>query len=159
MSRQPRRIVAGLDAAGRSCVVSETPLTGQSDIPGIGATNLWTGRLAARADNAAPLAQGLAPFRLEQLAEPAYAMMLAEYAPGLGRDDPHMHFTDTADHFYMLEGEAVLVLESGDVVLRPGDVGVIRGVLHGWRNDGDTPARLVTFVLPATPAATRATAS
>lgn len=146
-----KRYIAGLDAQGKSCLVSETVLTGASDIPGVGAANLWTGRLDGLADNAAPLEQGLAPFRLEQLAEPVYAMMLAEYAPGMGADDPHMHSTDTADHFYMLEGEAVLVLESGDVVLRPGDVGICRGVRHGWRNDGDKVARLVTFVLPAAP--------
>lgn len=146
-----RRYVAGLGPDGKSCVVSATEIATGGDIPGIGATNLWTGRLAAMADNAAPVEAGLAPFRLEQLAEPVYAMMLAEYAPGLGRDDPHMHVTNTADHFYMLEGECVLVLESGEVTLRAGDMGVCRGVMHGWRNDSDGPARLVTFVLPAAP--------
>lgn len=147
---QARRIVAGRDAQGKSCVVSDTPIPTIGDIPGVGVVNLWSGA-AAPVDNAAPLADGLAPFRLEQLAEPRYAMMLAEYAPGMGRDDPHMHFTDTADHFYVIEGEVVLVLESGDVALKAGDVGVCRGVMHGWRNDSAAPARLVTFVLPAAP--------
>ena len=149
---QARRIVAGRDAQGRSCVVSETPIPTTSDIPGIGVINLWSGA-SAPVDNAAPLAEGLAPFRLEQLAEPVYAMMLAEYPPGMGQSDPHMHFTDTADHFYVIEGEVVLVLESGDVLLKAGDVGICRGVLHGWRNDSPAPARLVTFVLPAKAAA------
>jgi quercetin dioxygenase-like cupin family protein len=146
----PRRVVAGLDAQGKSCVVSDAPVDVSARPPGIGVANVWTGRAAA-VDNAAPLAHGLAPFRLEQLAEPVYAMMIAEYAPGLGRDDPHMHFTATADHFYVIEGEVVLVLESGDVVLRAGDIGIVRGVVHGWRNDSDELARLVTFVLPAAP--------
>lgn len=146
----PRRVVAGLDAQGRSCVVSDGPAA-PSGIPGLAIFNIWTGR-AAPVDNGAPLAESTGPFRLEQLAEPVYAMMVAEYAPGLGKDDPGMHYTDTADHFYILEGECVLVLESGDVVLRAGDVGICRGVMHGWRNDSDKPARLVTFVLPALPA-------
>jgi quercetin dioxygenase-like cupin family protein len=146
----PRRVVAGLDAKGKSCVVSDAPVDVSGSPPGLGVANVWTGRLAA-ADNAAPLAEGLAPFRLEQLAEPVYAMMVAEYSPGLGRDDPHMHFTNTADHFYVIEGEVVLVLEAGDVTLRAGDIGVCRGVMHGWRNDSDKTARLVTFVLPAAP--------
>lgn len=146
-----KRYVAGLGADGRSCLVSETGIAFGTDIPGIGVTNLWIGALPGLADNAAPVAGGLAPFRLEQLAEPVYAMMLAEYAPRSGQDDPHMHFTDTADHFYVIEGECVLVLESGDVVLRAGDVGICRGVMHGWRNDSDAPCRLVTFVLPAAP--------
>jgi mannose-6-phosphate isomerase-like protein (cupin superfamily) len=147
MSNTLRRVVAGLDAQGKSCVVSDGPVPG-GDTPGLNVFNLWTGKAMA-VDNAAPLEEGLAPFRLEQLAEPRYAVMYAEYAPGLGRDDPHMHRTDTADHFFVLEGEVVLVLESGDVMMRAGDVGVCRGVMHGWRNDSDRPAKLVTFVLPA----------
>jgi quercetin dioxygenase-like cupin family protein len=146
----PRRIVAGLDANGKSCVVSDGPVDVSGSPPGLGVANVWTGRLA-EADNTAPLVEGLAAFRLEQLAEPVYAMMVAEYAPGLGRDNPHLHFTNTADHFYVIEGEVVLVLESGDVTMKAGDIGVCRGVMHGWRIDSDKVARLVTFVLPAAP--------
>lgn len=152
MTNGPRRVIAGLDAAGRSCVVSDTRVDFAGNPPSMEVANVWTGRFGAedaRADNAAPLAAGLAPFRLEQLAEPGYAMMYVEYGPGLGRDDPHMHFTDTTDHFYVIEGEVVLVLESGDVVLKAGDIGICRGVMHGWRNDSGRVARLVTFVLPA----------
>lgn len=145
----PRRVVAGLDARGKSCVVSDGPVAA-GNMPGLNVFNLWTGK-AAPVDNLAPLAEGTAPFRVEQLAEPVYAMMVAEYAPGLGKDDPGMHYTNTADHFLIIEGECVLVLESGDVLLRAGDVGICRGVMHGWRNDSDKPARLVTFVLPAAP--------
>ena len=97
----PRRVVAGLDAHGKSCVVSDGPVAA-GEIPGLNVFNLWTGKIG-QADNAAPLAEGTAPFRIEQLAEPVYAMMVAEYAPGLGKDDPGMHFTNTADHFYVIE--------------------------------------------------------
>jgi mannose-6-phosphate isomerase-like protein (cupin superfamily) len=146
----PRRVVAGLDANGKSCLVSDGPVDVAGGPPGLGVANVWTGKALA-VDNAAPLAEGTAPFRLEQLAEPVYAMIVAEYAPGLGRDDPHMHFTATADHFYVIEGEVVLVLESGDVPMKAGDIGICRGVMHGWRNDSDKVARLLTFVLPAAP--------
>lgn len=150
MSQAPRRIVAGLDASGRSCVVSDTPIPHVGNPPVIEVTSLWQGRAVA-VDNAAPLEESLAPFRVEQLAEPVYAVMYVEYAPGLGKDDPGMHFTNTADHFYVIEGEVVLVLESGDVVLKKGDIGICRGVMHGWRNDTDRAAKLVTMVLPAQP--------
>ena len=149
-SAAPRRVVAGLDASGKSCVVADGSLGFTGNPPVIEVANVWTGALAP-ADNHAPLEQALVPFRIEQLAEPRYAMMYVEYAPGLGRDDPGMHFTDTADHFFVTEGEVVLVLESGDVVMKAGDIGIIRGVMHGWRNDSDASARLVTFVLPAAP--------
>ena len=147
----PRRVVAALDAQGRSAVVADEAVA----TLGLGSmkiAQLWTGVLDAKADSHAPVESASCSFRFEQLAEPAYAMMLAEYGPGLGRDNAGMHFTNTADHFHVIEGEVVLVLETGDVVLRAGDTGVVRGVTHGWRNDSDTTARIVTFVLPATPA-------
>lgn len=146
----PRRVVAGIGPNGRSCVVSDAPVEGAIEMPTMAIANVWSGTLSARADNSAPLETAFGPFRMEQLAEPAYAMMIADYAPGLGSEDPGMHFTDTTDHFYVIEGEVVLVLEDGEAVLGAGDVGVVRGVVHGWRNDSDRTARVVTFVLPAT---------
>ncbi|HUD27337.1 MAG TPA: cupin domain-containing protein [Novosphingobium sp.] len=148
-STQFRRVVAGLGADGRSRVVSDTAAEALG-LGNITIAQMWTGRLDARADSGAPPEASIAPFRFEQLAEPAYAFMVAEYAPGLGREDPGMHFTDTADHFHVVAGEVVLVLEAEEVVLRAGDSGICRGVVHGWRNDGEVPAKVVTFVLPAT---------
>lgn len=150
MRNPPRRVVAGLGADGRSCVVTDEVLDQETDPAVMSVANIWTGKLAL-ADNAAPLEEGLAPFRMEQLAEPVYAFMHAEYAPGLGKDDPGMHFTNTVDHFFVIEGEVVLVLEADEVVLKEGDAGICRGVVHGWRNDSDKRARLVTMVLPAAP--------
>lgn len=149
MTRAPRRVIAGLDANGKSCVVSEESLP-QPGAEGMAITTVITGPIA-RTSNSAPLAEGFPEFSMSQLTDPVYSMMFATYPPGLGKDDPGMHFTNTADHFYIIEGECVLVLESGDVVMRAGDVGICRGVMHGWRNDSDAPVRLVTFVLPADP--------
>ncbi|MDE8654574.1 cupin domain-containing protein [Novosphingobium album (ex Liu et al. 2023)] len=149
MSHAPRRIVAGLGADGKSRLVADGPVA-TLDLGPMTIAQLWTGALAARADSTSPVERATGPFRFEQMAEPGYAFMIAEYAPGLGRDDPGMHFTETADHFYVIAGEVVLVLEAEEVVLRAGDAGVCRAVVHGWRNDGDAIARLVTFVLPAT---------
>ena len=154
MSNAPRRVVAGLDADGRSCVIHDERIAFPAEIETMAVANLWSGAAAGPvADNAAPLAEGLAPFSMERLFGPFYSFMYVEYAPGLGRDDPGMHFTNTADHFFVLEGEVVLVLESGDVMMQAGDVGICRGLMHGWRNDSDRPARLLTFVLPAAPVA------
>ncbi len=157
MSNAPRLIVAAKGPDGKSCVVREAalPASGLSSAPDgsmqslMSVMNLATGPIGARVDNAAPLGDPFPPFDMAQLTGEVYSWMIAEYAPGLGADDPGMHFTNTADHFFILEGEVVLVLESGDVVMRAGDAGVCRGAVHGWRNDGDTVARLVTFVLPA----------
>ncbi len=156
MKLPPRRVVCATGSDGKSCIVHDAPLP-HTFVPGmpIAVSNVWTGPIGiqglAPVDNAAPLADGLAPFRMEQLAEPIYAVMYVEYLPGHGKDDPGMHYTDTADHFVVLEGETVLVLESGDVLLKAGDIAIVRGAVHGWRNDSAAMCRLVTFVLPALP--------
>ena len=146
----PRRIIAAAGPDGKSCVVSDEAIALTANPQLMNVINLWNGT-AGRVDNAAAFAGGFAPFDMHQLTDTIYSVMIAEYAPGLGRNDPGMHFTDTADHFYVIEGEVVLVLESGDVVLRQGDLGICRGAVHGWRNDSGTLARLLTFVLPAEP--------
>lgn len=143
-----RRVVAGLDSTGRSAIVADDLVDGVA-LGSVTIAQMWIGALASGADEAVALAGSTVPFRFEQFAEPAYAFMVADYAPGLGRDDPGMHRTDTVDHFHVIAGEVVLVLETGGVTLRAGDSGICRGVIHGWRNDSDSPVRLVTFVLPA----------
>jgi mannose-6-phosphate isomerase-like protein (cupin superfamily) len=143
-----RRVVAGLGPDGRSRVVVDDRIEPLS-FGDIAIGKIWSGGIVARTDSAAPVEAATGPFRVEQMAEPLYAFMVADYAPGLGLDDPGMHFTDTADHFYVIAGEVVLVLEEEEVTLRAGDTGVCRGVVHGWRNLSDQPARLVTFMLPS----------
>ena len=51
----------------------------------------------------------------------------------------------------MMAGEVVLELESGETILRAGDVSVDRGVVHAWRNDGDQTARIAFIIVPAHP--------
>lgn len=145
-----RRVVAATGTDGKSRVVSDEaiPLSGNPQPMAISV--LWTAP-AGRVDNAAPGPAGFPEFAMSQLTDPVYSVMIAEYGPGLGQDDPGMHYTDTADHFYVIEGEVVLVLEDGEAVLRAGDIGICRGAVHGWRNDSGQYARLLTFVLPAEP--------
>jgi len=145
-----RRIIAAAGPDGKSCVVWDEAIPLTANPQPMAVVNLWNGA-CGRVDNAAAFTGGFAPFGMHQLTEPLYSVMIAEYGPGLGKDDPGMHYTDTADHFHVIEGEVVLVLESGDVVMRKGDTGVLRGAVHGWRNDSDAVARMITFVLPAEP--------
>jgi len=147
MSTAPRRVIAGINAAGKSCVVAEDAIPAAPQ-GGMAITVVTTGPIG-RTSNALPLTPGFADFDMSQLTDEVYSMMFATYPPGLGQDDPGMHFTNTADHFYVIEGECVLVLEEDEAVLRAGDVGICRGAMHGWRNDSDKTCRLVTFVLPA----------
>lgn len=146
MSGSPRRIVVAASADGRSRVVREEPIPA-SEGPGVRLTNLWLAPAPPIA-KAASGPQGFIPFGMQQMREPLYAMTLVEYPAGTGHADPGMHATATIDHFYVIEGEIVLVLEDGEAPLRVGDVAVVHGAVHGWRNDADCAARLLFFVLP-----------
>jgi quercetin dioxygenase-like cupin family protein len=48
-----------------------------------------------------------------------------------------------------------LILDSGETrILKPGDVLIHRGTMHGWRNRSTTEtARMICFVLPSEPVA------
>ena len=49
----------------------------------------------------------------------------------------------------VLSGELVLILESGEVTLKAGDVVVQRNTLHAWRNNSTTdPIRWLAVLLP-----------
>ena len=56
-----------------------------------------------------------------------------------------MHKSETVDYGILLDGERVLVLDSGELVMKPGDVVVQLGNWHGWTN----PRRgsLMAFVM------------
>jgi hypothetical protein len=135
----PRRIIAATGSDGKSCVISNEAIPPADSQP-MAATNVWNGA-AGRVSNSAPFGGGFTPFGMHQLTDSIYSLTIAEFAPGLGKDDPGMHFTETADHFYVIAGE----------VKRAGDLGVCRGAMHGWRNDSGAIARMLTFMLPAEP--------
>jgi uncharacterized cupin superfamily protein len=50
-----------------------------------------------------------------------------------------MQKTESLDFCCILEGEIVLVLDTGEVALNKGDVVVQRGTNHAWSNRSDAP--------------------
>lgn len=142
-----RRIVVAAGDDGKSRVALDEVVPPADAGRSINLINLWMAPVA-RVDDTVPVEGGFVTFTMNQMSEAAYAMTLVDYAPGVGQIDPGIHATETIDHFYVVEGEIVMVLDLGEVVFRTGDTGIIRGAAHGWRNDGPTNARLVFFVLP-----------
>lgn len=67
---------------------------------------------------------------------------------------PTMHRTDTLDSITIARGEIYLVTDEEEVLMRPGDTVIIRGVNHGWSNRSDSPCLLVGTMIDATPAQT-----
>lgn len=64
---------------------------------------------------------------------------------------PSMHRTDTLDFICCAKGEIYLMTDEDEVLMRPGDSVVIRGVNHAWSNRSSEPALLIGAMLDALP--------
>jgi len=80
--------------------------------------------------------------------------VFSDFPPGGGSI---MHATDTIDYLVVLSGEVTFITQTGETVLRAGDVLVDRGIMHAWRNDGTEPCRIVNVLCPALPVGKGAT--
>ncbi len=139
-----RRVVTGLDAEGRSCVVIDGDVPCASPV-----ANLVWRNAAVPADNSGNTDAGGA-YEMEQLHDGGVNFILTAMPPGQG-GEAFMHATDTIDYLAVMKGEITLVVETGEVVLRAGDLIVDRGVVHGWRNDGQDTVVMVSVTVPARP--------
>jgi hypothetical protein len=170
-----KRVVTGHDAQGRSIVVSAAapPNVVQLEhIPGTVFYELWNTHEMPVPINNGP-DPTLAPLRLhpvpggsvvrivdippdteEFLAQGAARMRTMfehigdEHASTVSDESPHplMHRTESVDYGILIEGELTLVLDTGVVDLKPGDVVIQRGTNHAWANRSNKVSR-VAFIL------------
>jgi hypothetical protein len=161
---EPRRVVTANDAAGRSFVLSDasTPHV-LSTGPGRGLMDLWAstpdGPTRDGDDGVIepirlePPAQGtvlrffqVAPAsaqnsaEAESLAAAAFAAMGASHVRVNTARHPGMHLSHTLDYVVVLKGELKLLLDEGEVLLKPYDVVIQRATNHAWVNLTDEPA-------------------
>jgi mannose-6-phosphate isomerase-like protein (cupin superfamily) len=59
---------------------------------------------------------------------------------------PLMHRTESIDYGIVIEGEMVLIVDDGEVLLKKGSVVIQRGTNHAWANRSGRPCRML-FVL------------
>ncbi len=64
---------------------------------------------------------------------------------------PGMHKTKTVDYIILLKGEVTMLVDKGEVDLKPFDVVIQRGTNHAWINKGDETAVLVAVMVEAEP--------
>lgn len=169
------RVVTGHDALGRAVVTSAGPLPTVVEIAAIPGTvfhEVWsTTGSPAPVDNGHDPTLGplslppppngtrirfvdIPPDTPEFLAQGAARMAAAfdqigdAQASTVKADSPHplMHRTESVDYGVVIEGELTLVLDEGEVALRPGSVVVQRGTNHAWANRSGRPCRML-FVL------------
>jgi mannose-6-phosphate isomerase-like protein (cupin superfamily) len=166
-----RRLVTGIDAAGRAVVVSDGPPPRNHDlryVPGLSTAMLWATAPAepipdGGADptvtvlNQVPRPGGtcflIVRFPPDSVyAQPGFDAAAADaeqriVSPGIAElfepDNPGMHATDSVDYIVVLSGEVWLELDDGQLShLRAGEVVVQNGTRHAWRNLGTEPVTL-----------------
>ena len=92
----------------------------------------------------------------QQLAERAYEDFERISAAGIvtgDEDDPSMHRNESVDYNIILSGEIYAKTESGEVLLKPGDVLVQRGTAHTWHNRSDSACVFASIMVSAAPLA------
>jgi quercetin dioxygenase-like cupin family protein len=60
-----------------------------------------------------------------------------------------MHKTKSVDYIILLSGEVTMLLDEGEVDLKPFDVVIQRGTNHAWVNRGAEPALLAAILIDA----------
>lgn len=139
-----RRVVTGFDANGKSTVVMDgaPPQRATYDVAGkYHGYNAWLlhsvpADLNAMSD---PVIDG---HDRTEPPEGGVVIRITTLMPGFAWP---MHETRTIDFGIVLSGKIELGLETGTVLLHPGDIVVQRGTLHSWR-PVDGPCTMV-FVL------------
>ena len=170
-----RRVVTGTDSRGRSHVLMDgSPtrvfggfLTQVWVTDRIPASNMGTSDNADRPQRLDPPAGGAQIVRFDLAPQSASASVppaemeknVAAMFEALGASDARvdtsrnvgMHKTRTVDYVILLSGEVDLILDDGEVHLKPFDIVVQRGTNHAWVNRGTETAQLVGILLDAEP--------
>jgi hypothetical protein len=166
MPREPRRIVTGHDAEGKSVIVIDGPptpfgaywLTDSTPVD-----NTQSGDAGEQVRTLEPPPAGsifrfaaippedsnVSPEERERRTAKMFAQMEASHCRPDTSRHPGMHKTRTIDYVVLLSGEVTLLLDQGEVDLKPFDVVVQRGTNHAWVNKGTEPALLAAVLIDA----------
>jgi len=146
-----RRIVTGVNAAGRSYIVSNEPVDGggfgqvwEVDVKQLQDWIRGVDPKAAATSIEPP--PGSSRWVLATLPPDAQDQERRSAQPIPGLDEHGFHTTRTVDYDYVLEGPLVLLLDEGSVELQTGDLVVQQATRHAWRNPGKRPARLLAVL-------------
>ena len=123
-----RKLRAGLDASGRSCLVEDLELAVDMAV-----------------------ADGMKMGMVHTVDQPAGGPVrnhLLDWAPGAAVG---MHRTETVDNLFVLAGGGDLELEDGLHPFGDDTVIVLTGEVHGWRM-GPDGCRMAVIIVPTAPA-------
>lgn len=175
MDGKIRRVVTGHDSSGKAVVVADSiapAIKSDPKRPGRYITQLWvTDEVPVTIGNepdptSRPLTLSPPPrgaaFRIvemppdkTQIHTDAQSVQksFAELGAGAastqksGAPHPYMHRTETLDYGIVLSGEAYLILDDSEVLMKEGDVVIQRGTNHSWSNRSDQVFRIAFFMI------------
>lgn len=173
MNRKVRRIVTGVNDAGRSCILSDTRLPTAEVAPGEPVrVGLWATETSPVSNKGTrdpvpdgvilrtpPAHRGGTVIRITDIPPEKARVFDSEdlrrrgckTTPERSAKHPGFHATDTVDYAICLEGEIWAVLDEDETLMRPGDVLIQRGTYHAWSNRGDRVARMAFILIDAEP--------
>ena len=174
MPGKVRRIVTGVNSAGRSCILSDTRLPTAEVAPGEPVrAGLWITNAAPSSNTEAadpapdgvitripPAHRGGTVLRVIDIPPEKKTAALgpdelrrrgAKTTPDRSARHPGFHATDTVDYAICLEGEIWAILDEGETLMRPGDVMIQRGTHHAWANRSDALCRMAFVLVDAHP--------
>jgi quercetin dioxygenase-like cupin family protein len=150
MALEVRRIVTGHDEFGKGIVVSDEKLSAVSR--GLGASisgcEIWSTN-SMPVDNsmeaeATQRAGFVKKYNYVGTGQGTTARIV-EWAPAHAM---FPHRTETMDYSIVLSGEIDVEFDSGQVVtMKEGDIIVMRGVTHTWKNKSTTRPAVTAFIL------------
>jgi mannose-6-phosphate isomerase-like protein (cupin superfamily) len=170
MSRSYRRVVTGKDERGKGIITKDT----QVKVGPLGIIDFWkttavpsslsedsdrlpgpirleppSGGAVFRFFEIPPQDPALSREEAERKAAQEFAEAGAEHCRVDTGRNPMMHTTSTIDYVVVLSGDVTLLLDEGEVELKPFDAVIQRGTNHYWLNYGNRPAMLMGVLLDA----------
>jgi hypothetical protein len=170
-----RRVLSGHDAQGRSTFIADGIAPNMKEMPsfpGLALTDLWETK-GAPASNEGSADAADRPIHLEP-PKNGTVVRIVEFPPdstrpqsadgsagfkaiGAGHaqdrhsSDPMMHRTQTVDYIIVLKGEIYAIMETGEKLLKAGDVLIQRGTNHSWSVRSNEPCIVAAILVNAKP--------
>jgi quercetin dioxygenase-like cupin family protein len=150
MTLEVRRIVTGHDEFGKGIVVTDEKLSAVSRGlgPGISGCEIWsTNSMPVDNSMEAEAAQRAGFVKKYNYVGSGQGttVRIVEWVPGHAI---FPHRTETMDYSMVLSGEIDVEFDSGQVVtMKQGDIIVMRGVTHAWRNKSSAVPAVTAFIL------------
>jgi hypothetical protein len=163
--------VTGHNTQGKSTFIFDGEATNVKEmLPGLFTTELWITRTTP-VDNSGN-ADAADAFPYLEPPRTGSAFRVVEFPPAKWQEDPDaaekarkgweaigaghaqkkgsgnvmMHTTPSVDYAIVMSGEIWAIVDTGEALLKTGDVLVQRGTAHAWANRTDKPC-LVAFIL------------